>query len=604
MAEEIKKSDEASVPIVGLIFLGLLIYGGYKAVQYIATRGQAPPPIIALSAYFAGADGNPVRDERDPNAYLIIKGQVQRADNADTTGKVRMAVSTLDQAFSQTLIVETKGGNFETEDVSLRKLRPSDQIYIKAEFLAANASEQTPGEIYLNTRPPKVTSDTIWVITITFLLIVFIVFFYSFTGKKTPLKNRIAVIFSYCVIGIFLFLPLMAPVLLVPSDRRAMIDRPVALVLTKVGLEPDAKVQWALNIGGYAAVPQPSAQPSPLSSPTATPARTASPGATATGQPSVSPAPTSAVAESRAASPSPAQTPARTRQTTAAAPAGARTESPTPTPQVSESSDQDLIVDVQGGLVIPLYVIILSVIGGAINMTRKVPQLQEEGERSEIVVSKLKRPSLKSVWAATLGKVFSGKSSEPSTPSETHGTPENTEVAKSPADRAISPPKSPPANATVTGSGAAEDAIATEIDTKVGQLLDTYAQTDTEAQNAKSDLRDLMNKMKELFDKRPDKRPILHYDSFDDWVQSRPALKEMFTTHWRVELLSQYMYLVSAPFLAIVAYYMLQLAGLTKQPILVVISFSVGLVSERILSWLLGIASGYLRESAPQTAKN
>ena len=40
------------------------------------------------------------------------------------------------------------------------------------------------------------------------------------------------------------------------------------------------------------------------------------------------------------------------------------------------------IVKVEGGLVIPLYVIVLSVIGGAINMTRKVPGFQKEGESS------------------------------------------------------------------------------------------------------------------------------------------------------------------------------------------------------------------------------
>jgi len=65
-----------------------------------------------------------------------------------------------------------------------------------------------------------------------------------------------------------------------------------------------------------------------------------------------------------------------------------------------------------------------------------------------------------------------------------------------------------------------------------------------------------------------------------------------------VELLNQYMYLISAPFLAIAAYYMLDLAGLSKQPVLVLISFSVGLISERILSWLLSMATGYLRTDA------
>jgi len=267
------------------------------------------------------------------------------------------------------------------------------------------------------------------------------------------------------------------------------------------------------------------------------------------------------------------------------------------------------VVDVQGGLVIPLYVIILSVIGGAINMTRKVPQLQEEGERSEIVVG-----GIKATWKAAWNRVrhpLGGKTKSSSEVPPTGGQP--SPPASEPANATgtqTSPPASPPSTPAAPAkpapaaetSTAADDTIAAEIDAKVGELLDAYVKSDSDAQNAKKNIRDLVNKMKELFDKRSDKGPILDYESFDDWLQNRPALKDLFTTHWRVELLSQYMYLVSAPFLAIVAYYMLELAGLTKQPILVLISFSVGLVSERILSWLLGIASGYLRESPPQTA--
>jgi hypothetical protein len=104
--------------------------------------------------------------------------------------------------------------------------------------------------------------------------------------------------------------------------------------------------------------------------------------------------------------------------------------------------------------------------------------------------------------------------------------------------------------------------------------------------------------MRDIFDSRTDAHHILGFESFDEWLGSRLSLRELLGSNWRVELLNQYMYLISAPFLAIVAYYMLDLLGLTKQPILVLISFSVGLISERILSWLLGMASGYLRSDA------
>ena len=58
----------------------------------------------------------------------------------------------------------------------------------------------------------------------------------------------------------------------------------------------------------------------------------------------------------------------------------------------------------------------------------------------------------------------------------------------------------------------------------------------------------------------------------------RPRLREILGGSWRVELLNQYMYLISAPFLAIVTYYTLDLLGLSKAGVVVVLSFSVGLI--------------------------
>lgn len=63
------------------------------------------------------------------------------------------------------------------------------------------------------------------------------------------------------------------------------------------------------------------------------------------------------------------------------------------------------------------------------------------------------------------------------------------------------------------------------------------------------------------------------------------------------------MYLISAPFLAIVTYYVLDFLGLSKQGVVVVLSFSVGLISERIVSWILGIATGYLRTDAGSSSQ-
>jgi hypothetical protein len=314
-----------------------------------------------------------------------------------------------------------------------------------------------------------------------------------------------------------------------------------------------------------------------------------------------------------------------------------------PPPQVTPEpqKENDNVVDVQGGLVIPLYIIILSVIGGAINMTRKVPRLQEEGEHSEISV----KPALQSMLGR-LRHPFGGGAEEsppsitPPPPAPGAGgatppatgpapvtnppppTPPNAAAAGgAPPETGAATPTTPPPGTTAsappaippaTGAAApksqppapadpekaeekAEDDKATGIDTKIEVLLAFYLKSDSDAQSKRVEIKDLVDDMQRLFNSSKTKKPILGFDSFDEWLKARPELREVLIPHWRVELLYQYMYLMSAPFLAIVAYYMLDLLGLTKQPILVLISFSVGLISEKILSWLLGLASGYLR---------
>ncbi|PYS61825.1 MAG: hypothetical protein DMF74_15330, partial [Acidobacteria bacterium] len=163
----------------------------------------------------------------------------------------------------------------------------------------------------------------------------------------------------------------------------------------------------------------------------------------------------------------------------------------------------------------------------------------------------------------------------------------------------------PPPTVPSSSAGIAEktdDDKATEIDTKLEQLLASYSKSDNDAQARRKEIRNLVDDMQRLFESSKTRKPILGFDSFDDWMKDRPALKELLTPHWRVELLYQYMYLMSAPFLAIVAYYMLDLLGLTKMPVLVLIAFSVGLISEKILSWLLGLASGYLKSDTNQSS--
>jgi hypothetical protein len=62
------------------------------------------------------------------------------------------------------------------------------------------------------------------------------------------------------------------------------------------------------------------------------------------------------------------------------------------------------------------------------------------------------------------------------------------------------------------------------------------------------------------------------------------------------------MYLISAPFVAIATYYLLSWLDMRKVEMLVLVSFSVGLISEAILSRILDVASGFVKGSGGDSA--
>jgi hypothetical protein len=171
------------------------------------------------------------------------------------------------------------------------------------------------------------------------------------------------------------------------------------------------------------------------------------------------------------------------------------------------------VMQVQGGLIVPLYVIILSVIGGAINMTRQVPRFQGEGEAQETRPKRrLNGHSHKALGASTrLAGLHTGEA-----PSQ------ETREPRPSGHASLSDPHH---------SG----------------------RQDTDAQHVP----------------------------------------------WRIELLNQYMYLISAPFLAIATYYMLIWLDLTKVPVTVLVAFSVGLISEPILCAITDTAVRLLRQQPP-----
>jgi hypothetical protein len=74
----------------------------------------------------------------------------------------------------------------------------------------------------------------------------------------------------------------------------------------------------------------------------------------------------------------------------------------------------------------------------------------------------------------------------------------------------------------------------------------------------------------------------------------------------RMELISNYMYLLSAPFLAIAMYYLLQVVATnTAEPIIVLMSFATGLVPDRIVRGIIRVAESALPDTqkAPEDEK-
>lgn len=143
---------------------------------------------------------------------------------------------------------------------------------------------------------------------------------------------------------------------------------------------------------------------------------------------------------------------------------------------------------IEGGLVVPFFVLILALLGGAINMTMKVPTIQEQYQ------------------AATL-------------------------------------PRSPP-----------------------GNMLNALA-----------------------------KSPVALFSGSDGSVRLTPEQAKV-VSGIRRSLIAQYMFLLSAPFLAIAVYYLLQVvAREVEEPVLVLMSFATGIVSDKIVNGISAFAEGVLQ---------
>ncbi len=451
--------------VVGLILLGLMGWGLTLGVSSLVQALRSSPPgeaSIALSAGFVspvveetkaqpapvgntgvaqaeepvgsggsgelkavvpGAEeakleaGKNTKEEDAAPQVFEIRGSVQKAGQPVRRGKVRLTVSLVGERFRQSTLTDlNEKGEFSVyNDRAFQVLNPKSRIRVLAEVWPApgqGVSLPLTETVYINHNLPSwIRSSTGWGFVACVLLLA-VLFLWAFTGQSTYGKNRIAIILSYCVIFLSLAGALVGPTLLMLAapDLPEISGRvPVGLVVAK--LTENSKPEWMLNLGGYVK----------------------------SGESEEGPA---TVTQTRGGNGS----------------AGKQ--------NVDLGAPVLRVVSLNGGIQIPLYVILLALIGGAINMTRQVPEFQSR--------QPVQRGFFNFMW------------------------------------------RRPAASAPGEGE----------------------ERNEAEKENGS----------------------------------------------WRKGLLDQYMFLVAAPFLAIATYYLLILLGTIQPPIIVLVYFSIGLISDTVVT--------------------
>lgn len=465
------KSQDRFTTCVGLVVLLGLGYGVYRIGAWVYHLYRPAPAIsMAVSAWFEPGTAGAAPQFR-------VAGQVLENGKAVAQDRVRLTVEDSKKGVRQSVFVDVKDGRFELGDQpAFRGLTPEGWQRVRAEYEKGGVAAAE--EVYLGERTLRWSAQTGLIVAAVALLFT-LGFFYLFTGEARPGKNTWAIIISYLVMFVFLAVPLALPSVISvtsPDLIAAMRETPVGVLAANPG-KGDLGPQWVLNIGGVVTPASPAAKTE--AGPAAAGAATAAP---ETAQPTP-------------ANDAPPQT----------LPPAAPTEPALAAPPASSAET----VAIQGGLVIPLYVLILSVIGAAINMTRKLPDFQLEATNLP--------PMLGQVSQALCAVV---------------------DAARSPVQALTR---------MAAGAPPAE-----------GQPEAAEKQAET-----KEDAEGLIEK----------------------------------TAQWRKGLITQHMYLLSAPFLGIIVYYMLAWLQLLQQASLVIVSFSVGLMSDKIVARILGIAGGILAGS-------
>jgi hypothetical protein len=521
-----------------------------RVYVFLTPADTLPAGALTMGVYF---------DDETNGTGLRVYGDVLEAGKPVGSGHAHVTVRRLNDALVQSVSVLVTGGRFDSgSQPAFRVLRASDRLNIGVEVSRADTTLVAKGETFLNAYPPLRPSSVRW--TAAALLATSVVFFWAFTGVATPRKNQAAIIFSYVVMMLFLALPFMAFYVLGRYQAVAQVAQDVA-GSTPVGVLPavplndsDGNVangierEWVLNIGGLV---------------TTRPAT----GDATTGQPA-------SIGDRAKGDQDPKSPPAKNGETPSAvgdmperAHDGAPPRVPSGDPESKTSTGvPDYIIE--GGIVIPLYVLVLSIIGGAINMTRMLPVYQRE---AQTLINP--RDWLRTVGGTVLAK---GLGTAPPAAASDDRLGGSLATEGQSTDSVIDPGTTVSILATPsTGGGTAVLPAVTVAVTK----------TAADAAPADADV----SRPPEAPPSSSEQMPVGRTTT----VTATPATTALTPVEvaaiWRQGLITQHMYLLAAPFLAIAVFYLLDWLDMQKKPLLVLASLSVGLTSDKILSAILSV---------------
>jgi hypothetical protein len=533
------------------VLAGLLAIVVYGYLGYQAYRVLFPEIEVSLSA------------EYEPySRWLTVRGGAYADAKPVADGKALIVFETSDPNATHSFHVPVHEGHFALDaGIGASWDRPGVVRRVRAIVDASGLRGSGIGEV----PGPNEVGDWILPALVSVWISLVVVFVWLFTGEYSRWKQRGAIMYSYVVAAMFLIVPLAVPVVvaIVPGVGARLARTPVGFL--QVGQatmggsnSPVTLGQWSLNIGGTpvprgeASAPR-DVKPEPVAPPKPA-ARNVS-----LEQPAVSS--TDARADGGVHSePSGEDLHGELARTAvgalvAAAPTHARPSEPSgPVPTVMHRDELATIYDVEGGLVVPLYVLILATIGGAFRMTRTVPEL--EGEIRSVEIRRRQRVSLsmrdliaapvQAAWAPLAGV------STPRPDPEAAPAPQSTEASvavhvstvEASVEEVSEPDKSVDTDPTAAPTPAAQSGAAAE--TKPGQTAEAKRQ-----------------------------------DLESELAEARKAL-----TH-------QALFLFTSPFMGILAYYALVLVhdefG-TKTPIVAIVAFVSGIKSEDVLQRIVDLA--------------